>query len=154
MWKFWQDELMTIEDKWHFFQFSFSSDNLSQPCDDFCDEWWIPLDDPVNPWWKSVEDPDDNIEDLLTTLTTTGDYLVMTHNDDTDNPFDDSDRWWHLSCNCRHRVVLARPTIWHVSCRHANMSVMHHKTCRQHDQCRDLPKTTLEDICPDVLALH
>ena len=50
--------------------------------------------------------------------------------------------------------MLARPPIWHVSCRHADMLTTCHKTCRQHEQCRDLPKRTWEDICPYVLALH
>jgi hypothetical protein len=36
-------------------------------------------------------DLDDNYENLLTTLVTTDDYLVRTHNDDTDDPCDDTD---------------------------------------------------------------
>jgi hypothetical protein len=39
----------------------------------------------------TFDKPDDNSEDLLTTLMTTGDYIVKTHNDDTDDPYDDTD---------------------------------------------------------------
>ena len=59
-----------------------------------------------------------------------------------------------LSWKCRRRVVSARPPIWHVSCRHADMPMTHHEMCHRHVQCRDLPKMTSEDICPDALALH
>ena len=55
------------------------------PGDNFCDDWWRPVDDPGYPWWWPVDDPDGNIEDLLTALKTTDAYLLMTHNDDTDN---------------------------------------------------------------------
>ena len=58
-----------------------------------------------------------------------------------------------LSWNCRHRVMLARPSIWHVSHQHADMTVMCHETCWR-QQCHDFPKTTSEDIFPDMLALH
>ena len=34
---------------------------------------------------------DDNGEDLMMTLTTSGEDLLMTHDDDTDNHYDDTD---------------------------------------------------------------
>jgi hypothetical protein len=92
MWKFlarWTD------DKWWqvtTFEFSFSPGDLSWQCDD----WWSPVDNPVNPWWKPVDDPDINSLDLLTALMTTGDYLVTTQNDDTDDPCHDTELRWCL----------------------------------------------------------
>ena len=38
-----------------------------------------------------VYDPEDKLEDLLRTLMTTSDYLVMTHDNDADNPCDHTD---------------------------------------------------------------
>jgi hypothetical protein len=53
---FWQDKQMTNDSKWQLFQLSYSFDDLSRPCDNFCDD----------------------CEDLMMTLLTLGDDLLMT----------------------------------------------------------------------------
>ena len=86
---FWQGA--TNDDKWQLSNILFSSADLSQPCDNFCDIWWRPVDGHVNHWWHPIDNCDNTSEDLLTTLMTNGDYLFMTRNDDTDDPCDNTD---------------------------------------------------------------
>ena len=54
------------------------------------------FDDTVNPYWQPVDDPDDNSQNLLMTPMPTNDYLLKTHDDDIDDPWDDT----HNLCWC------------------------------------------------------
>ena len=75
---FWWGKQTTSDNKWLFFYFS-SFDNLSRPCDNFCDNWWRPVDALATPgddllttlWWQLVKT-------LVKTLATSGGYLLTT----------------------------------------------------------------------------
>lgn len=80
----WQQWLQVMT----FYWYAFSSVDHLQPGDNFCDDRWRPVDGPSNLWWWPVDDPAGNHEDMLTTVTTTGDYL-----DNSDDHCDDTDLW-------------------------------------------------------------
>lgn len=80
------NKLTTSDNFWIFFLM----DIILWPSDDCCDDLWILL------MTLYVNDRDDNHYDLLTTLTMSGEDLLVTCDDDTTDPCDDTYLWSQL----------------------------------------------------------
>lgn len=93
---FWQDELMTNDDNWQLFQFSFLSDYLSKHCDNFCDSLRRPVK--VTLWAPR----DEHLMTLTPVVKTCWWPLQkngLTHDDNTDDPCENTDLWLRLMKN-------------------------------------------------------